>query len=103
MEARLRGVAERRHGFRPVLFYGVAPYTGGLKIDLENPFCFAGQISRYLARGEDLTGPSMNEGSKHRPSYRSPPLPRMRRHSISHTVTAGKGGCEEPLPLIKFL
>ena len=71
--------------------------------DLENPFCFAGQTSRYLARGEDHGTIDEQGVDTHATSYRSPPLPRTRRHSISHTVTAGNGGCDDPLPLIKFL
>ena len=61
--------------------------------------------SRDISREERITGQSMNGGVETQAtSYRSPPLaPRTRRHSISHTVTAGNGGCDEPLPLIRFL
>ena len=76
------------------------------KMSMENPFCFAGQISRYLARGEDHgTIDERGGDDTQATSSRSPPplAPRTRRHSISHTVTAGKGGCDDPLPLMRFL
>ena len=75
------------------------------KMSMENPFCFAGQISRYLARGEDHGAIDEQGVDTQATSYRSPPplAPRTRRHSISQTVTAGNGGCDDPFPLIKFL
>ena len=98
---------ERRHGFCPVLFYGVVPYTAKKKSTWKTRFVLLDRssyaISRYLARGADHGTIDEQGVDTQATSYRSPPLPRTRRHSISHTVTAGNGGCDEPLPLIKFL
>ena len=95
-----------RDGTASVLSYFTAlrRILGGTRqIDLDKPVLLDRSRSRYLARGEDHGTIDEQGVDTQATSYRSPPLPRTRRHSISHTVTAGNGGCDEPFPLIKFL